>query len=356
MVLAKLEQELNNKLLHPIYVFYGEERYLLEATVNKIKKNFGTLQEGINCCYLDESNAYNIITEIETPSFGFEKKLIIVKKAGLLSKETKNKKNATSLKLAEYIEKNFNSIKQSVVLVIIEEVAEKCTLLDTLKKLESDITNEIVICEFQKLKPNEIVTRLKKICSLYNIKTNDATLAYLIEVSGTSMQNLLNEIRKLIEYVGEAGEITKEDVQLLAVQEIDNIIFNLTDSLGIRDTKKALETLNDLIYLKEPLQSIMINLYRHFKKVYFVKLAEGDKDKGDKDKNDKNKNNNTNIAEVLALKPNQMFLVTKYKKQATYFKEEELRDFLKKMLDLDEKSKSGNIDLQIGLETLIASI
>lgn len=339
MLLQKLEQELNAKTLNSIYVLYGEEKYLLENTVNKIKKIFGTLQEGINYASLDETNVNNIIAEIETPSFGFDKKLIIVKKSGLLSKESKSKnQNTISKRLAEYVEKNFKIINQSVVIVIIEEKVEKCTLLDVLKKLEEK--NNVAICEFQKLKLNEIVVRLKKVCALYNVQVDENALAYLVEISGTSMQNLMNEIRKLIEYVGNDGKITKEDVKLLATQEIDNIIFNLTDSMGVKDTKKALDTLKDLIYLKESLQGIMINLYRHFKKLYFIKLAEKER-------------NNTNIAELLDLKPNQMFLMTKYKKQASYFSEEELRIFLRRMLELEEKYKTGNIDLEIGLEVLV---
>ncbi len=339
MLLQKLEQELNAKKLNSIYVLYGEEKYLLENTVNKIKKIFGTLQEGINYASLDETNVNNIIAEIETPSFGFDKKLVIVKKSGLLSKESKSKnQNTISKKLAEYVEKNFEIINQSVVIVIIEEKVEKCTLLDVLKKLEEK--NNVAICEFQKLKLNEIVVRLKKVCALYNVQVDENVLAYLVEISGTSMQNLMNEIRKLIEYVGNDGKITKEDVKLLATQEIDNIIFNLTDSMGMKDTKKALDTLKDLIYLKESLQGIMINLYRHFKKLYFIKLAEKEK-------------NNINIAELLDLKPNQMFLMTKYKKQSSYFSEKELRISLRRMLELEEKYKTGNIDLEIGLEVLV---
>lgn len=339
MLLQKLEQELNAKKLNSIYVLYGEEKYLLENIVNKIKKIFGALQEGINYASLDETNVNNIIAEIETPSFGFDKKLVIVKKSGLLSKESKSKnQNTISKKLAEYVEKNFEIINQSVVIVIIEEKVEKCTLLDVLKKLEEK--NNVAICEFQKLKLNEIVVRLKKVCALYNVQVDENVLAYLVEISGTSMQNLMNEIRKLIEYVGNDGKITKEDVKLLATQEIDNIIFNLTDSMGIKDTKKALDTLKDLIYLKESLQGIMINLYRHFKKLYFIKLAEKEK-------------NNINIAELLDLKPNQMFLMTKYKKQSSYFSEKELRIFLRRMLELEEKYKTGNIDLEIGLEVLV---
>jgi len=364
VVLEKLEQELNKKILKSIYVFSGEETYLLEQTVNKIKKHFGALQEGINYCYLDETNVDNVITEIETPSFGFEKKLIIVKKAGLLvgkkrvSKSTgenteakdsavKSSKiqNNISTKLAEYIEKNIDIINESIVLIIIEDKAEKCKLLEVLSKIEegSKEQNFVAICEFQKLKPNQLVSRLKHTCGLYNVKVSDQVLMYLIEISGTSMQNLMNEVRKLIEYAGPDGEITKEAVDLLAIPEIDNIIFNLTDSLGIKDVKKALETLNDLIYLKESLQGIMINLYRHFKKLYFVKLSEKE-------------GSGMNLTEVLDLKPNQMFLTTKYRKQSTYFKEEELRDFLSKMLELEEKYKTGNIDLQVGMEVLIAGV
>jgi len=41
---------------------------------------------------------------------------------------------------------------------------------------------------------------------------------------------------------------------------------------------------------------------------------------------------NMNIAESLDLKPNQMFLTTKYKGQARYFKKSELKEILKKLI------------------------
>ena len=62
---------------------------------------------------------------------------------------------------------------------------------------------------------------------------------------------------------------------------------------------------------------------------------------------------NMNIAESLELKPNQMFLTTKYKKQATYFTRKELRDILQKLIDLDYNSKQGLIDINVGLEAIL---
>ena len=74
-------------------------------------------------------------------------------------------------------------------------------------------------------------------------------------------KELINEIRKLIEYEGENGTITKETVDLLATKKIESIIFELTDNLGKKNIAEALKVLNNLLYSKEPLQKILITLY-----------------------------------------------------------------------------------------------
>lgn len=331
-----LEQELRQKKLHSIYALYGEETYLLETNVNRIKKLFGEKVEGINYVVLDENTVDNLLKELQTPSFGYEKKLIIVKNTGILKKEAKKKSsNITQLqeKISDYIEKNEQEIEASIILVIIDEKADKTKLLET-------ITKHGIVCQFEKLKPIEIVKRLKLICSQYKVNVSEKTLNKLIETSGTSMQILINEIRKLIEYAGENGTINDEDIDKLAIKQIDSVIFNLTDYLGNKNIKKSLEILYDLLYLKEPIQMILITLYRHFKKLYLVKLAQAE---------------NQDIAQTLQLKPNQMFLITKYKKQAEYFTTEDLRQMLKKLTELDTKSKTGQIDLNIGLEAVLCS-
>ena len=331
-----LEQELRQKKLHSIYALYGEETYLLETNVNRIKKLFGEKVEGINYVVLDENTVDNLLKELQTPPFGYEKKLIIVKNTGILKKEAKKKSsNITQLqeKISDYIEKNEQEIEDSIILVIIDEKADKTKLLET-------ITKHGVVCQFEKLKPIEIVKRLKLICSQYKVNVSEKTLNKLIETSGTSMQILINEIRKLIEYAGENGTINDEDIDKLAIKQIDSVIFNLTDYLGNKNIKKSLEILYDLLYLKEPIQMILITLYRHFKKLYLVKLAQAE---------------NQDIAQTLQLKPNQMFLITKYKKQAEYFTTKDLRQMLKKLTELDTKSKTGQIDLNIGLEAVLCS-
>ena len=320
-----------------VKLFYGEEIYLKEARVKKIKKEFGNLINGINFIQIDENNVKEIISDIETPAFGYEKKLIIAKNTGLLKREKKTAKGIEaelikfSNKIADYINENIDLINSAVELIFVEETAEKNELYKAIEK------NGTVI-EFAELKLPELIQNIQKICTAYKVKIDNVTAKYFIENCGTNMQDLINEVRKLIEYVGTNGVITNKDIDLLCIKQIDSVIFDLTDNLGKKDIEKAMQVLKELIYEKEPIQKILITLYNHFKKLYIVKIAE----KYRKD-----------LATSMKLKPNQMFLVNKYKAQARYFTETEIRKIMKEFIDLDANYKVGLIDIDIGLEAVL---
>lgn len=90
MTTEELENELKKESLNNcIYLFYGEERFLLENCIKKIKKAFGEMIPGINYIEVDETNIKSLIQEIETPVFGYAKKMIMVKNSGLFSKKRK---------------------------------------------------------------------------------------------------------------------------------------------------------------------------------------------------------------------------------------------------------------------------
>ena len=196
------------------------------------------------------------------------------------------------------------------------------------------------MCNFEYQKPYQIQNRLKAIINAYKVNVDANTLAYLIECCGTDMQELINETRKLIEYTGEGNTITKEAIDKIAIKKMESIIFDLTDNLGKKNTKQAIEVLRNLVLSKEPLQKILITLYNHFKKLYLTKLAISQ---------------NKDVTSYLDLKPNQSFLTNKYKAQAGYFKLKELRRILQEFCDLDYKYKIGLIDLNVGLEAILCA-
>lgn len=336
LTIEELEKELKAGSLANLYLLFGEETFLLETNLKKIKKIFGETVKGINYILIDEDTIENIISDIETPAFGYEKKLIIVRNTGLFKVGTKKQKESvTKLKdrLSEYIKENIDTIKESAVIVFVEEEAGKINLLNTIDKFG-------VVCKFEYQKPAQIQKRIKSICSAYKVDIDVPTMQYFIECCGTNMQELINEIRKLIEYVGNGGTIKKKDIDKLSIKKMESIIFELTDNLGKKNTAKALEVLNNLIYAKEPVQKILITLYNHFKKLYLTKVALQEK---------------KDIVSSLDLKPNQTFLANKYKQQASYFKQEELKTIIKELIDLDYKYKVGLIDVNVGLEAILCT-
>ena len=139
---------------------------------------------------------------------------------------------------------------------------------------------------------------------------------------------------------GEEGTIRRKDIEDLAIKTLDSNIFDLTDNLGKKNIQKSLEILNELLYLKEPMQKILITLYNHFKKLYIVKLSE-------KYKRD--------LGSAMNLKPNQTFLLNKYKVQAKYFTEKEIRNILDEMIKLDTNYKNGLIDVNVGVEAILCN-
>ena len=333
--IEELEKQINEQELKGIYLLYGEETFLLQQQLNKIKKKFGEIIKGINYIAIDENNIQELIADIETPAFGYSTKLIIARNTGIFKREVKGRSGGASKelkdKINEYLKSNIDMINESVILVFVENEVEKNSIYNTIEKIGT-------VCNFEEQKPFQIIKRLKAICNSYKVNVDESTLQYLIESCGTNMQDLINEIRKLIEYAGENGKIQKQDIDKLCIKKIESVIFDLTDNLGQKKVKEALEVLYNLIASKEPIQKILITLYNHFKKLYFVKIAIA---------------NNKDVAQSLQLKPNQMFLVNKYKLQAKGFKTSELRKIIQELEDLDYHYKIGLIDLNVGLEAIL---
>lgn len=126
--------------------------------------------------------------------------MIVIKKSGLFQKETKKK--VAGLKelrdnLEVYLKENLEDIKENLILVFVEDSVEKLKITKTVEEIGG------VLCEFEYQKPLQLEKRLEAIAKAYKVDIENGAIRDLIETSGTSMQELINEIRKLIEYAGE---------------------------------------------------------------------------------------------------------------------------------------------------------
>lgn len=198
-----------------LYLLYGEERYLLETRLKKLKKEFGEMINGINFVQIDADTISELISDIETPAFGYPTKLIVAKNTGLFkkekrtskskstktdSKEDKKKANSLEEKVANYIDEHNEIFKEDVTLIFVEEEVDKNFLYKVIEKY-GEVTN------FELLKMPQLIDNIRKICGAYKVNIDFDVAKYFVESCGTSMQDLINEIRKLIEFARSWTEI-----------------------------------------------------------------------------------------------------------------------------------------------------
>lgn len=177
ITIENLEKELKEGKINSIYLLYGEETFLLESCLKKIKSNFGKLVSGINYIKIDSNNINLLISDMETPAFGYDQKLIIARDTGLFKKDGRKKIQSNSEivnKINNYIEENIETIKKTVTLVFVEQEADKNELYKTIEKIG-------IVCNFEELNPAQITNRIKSICKMYKVQIDDYVVKYLVE-------------------------------------------------------------------------------------------------------------------------------------------------------------------------------
>ncbi len=86
-------------------------------------------------------------------------------------------------------------------------------------------------------------------------RMDKAAIAAMFEMTGFNLRTFLNNLEKLISYVGERNSITIDDVKFVVKRTKKDPIFELTNAISDRNLEKALFFLNSLLpQLDHPLQ------------------------------------------------------------------------------------------------------
>lgn len=310
-----------------LYLITGDDDYEKNKYLEQIKKEFGTLTKGINYIQIDKDNMWTLEQELSTYSFLCEDKLIVVK---LSKKETSTDDEQSNKKdwFNKDIEEQIRNKLDFIWLVFYEESG-------TNTKLNKLIAECGKCSNFDKSKPHEMVKWIVSKVNSYGVSVDNYIAEYLIEICGTDKIFLDNEINKLANCVGENQKITKEIIDKMCIKTSEIIIFDLIDCIGSKNAKVALRYLDELIENKEPIQKIMIMVYKHFKMLLLAKEAL-------KERKD--------VAIELNVKP---YPAKKYATQCRNFTSDELLKILEELARLDVDSKNGKMDLKIGLQKII---
>ena len=312
----------------PIYLNYGEESYLVEYNVNKLISEHDLSNPSMNLINLTDETIDKLIANCEQLPFFDDKKVIVAKNTGLFASGNKKVSSDIIEKTLEYIE----NLPEYVVLIFSEESVDK--RLTAYKKV-SKISKCI---EYKYNNVVDLANWITKGIKTLGGKIEFDVAQYLAEVCGPSMTYLYTEIQKLATLNKMGREINKSLINSICMKSEQGIIFDLTDAIGNRNAKKSLVLINDFILQKQPEQYLIVMIYKHIRNLYAIKVAQREGRAG---------------AEVLGMNP---YVYKKAVPQANKFKEEELKSILMKIIELDEKSKIGEINIRIGIDAIVSMI
>ncbi|MDO5707383.1 MAG: DNA polymerase III subunit delta [Andreesenia angusta] len=327
---------------HPVYLFFGKEKFLINFLIEETKKKFISKEyESLNYIYIDGNNANleDVLNANETLPFMADKKIVIVEDFNIINR--KQKENNDEQKLIEYI-KNPNN--QSI-LIFIQNIEK----LDGRRKLIKDFKKNAQIIELNKLNDREIIRWIEKYLGESGKEINSGNIELIIEYTGyfdsdndMSLLSLENELIKLINYLEDRKVVERIDIEKTITKSLQSNIFNLVDSLGERNIKSAIENLENMLKTGGVVPIILHMISRQFRLIYMTKIY---KNEGYSQTMIKNKMN-----------IRYDFIMNKLINQSKNFRLESLKKIIEDCAKFDFELKTGRIDENLGLEKLIVSI
>lgn len=329
--LLKLKKQLKEGILAPLYVFYGEEDYLREMYVNRVKDcvpdggfpDFNHIKiEGRDVAFSEYDDAW------ESFPMMTEKKLIHIKDSGIFQLKS-GKDEASTEEKKEFWTEKFKRISDDTVVIFDE------TAVDKRSALYKAAAKVGTVVEFTYLSEADLVTWVVKQFLNAKKKISKENAYYLITICDRGLANINNEIKKLIDFCDE--EIYKTDIDRVVSKSMEVIVFELTDAIMLGNTQKAMETLADLKTVKENVFTLIYLMLSTFEKMLRVKLMNG-----------------APQAEIASEIGVSLFVARKYINSAKGFSEDSLVWMLRRVAEIDLAIKEGRVEEWNALEQYVA--
>lgn len=316
-----IKEHIKQNTYKPVYLLYGSEAYLKNLYRNKLRE--GILGDGdeMNYSHFEGKGAEvgQIMEIAETLPFFSDRRVIVIEDSGLFKAQSD---------LADYIKE----LPETTHIIFVEsEIDKRNRLFKTVKEIGT-------ISEMNGLDEQNLKMWVASLLQQDQKKITEQTLLYFLNKSGTDMENICQEIEKLVCYTMGRDVITKEDIDAICTTQITNKIFQMIDAIAGKRQSLALELYYDLISLREKPMSILFLITRHFNMLYQVKELNA------------LRMGNTIISQKTGLPP---FAVNKYLTQAKNFSTTLLKEALNTCADIEEQVKTGRLSDNMGVELLI---
>lgn len=336
MIEAELKKNLGSGNFSRLYCFYGEEKYLIKHyTSLAIKKIIDPSFSDFNLHTYDGKNLDfdDVSQAAEALPMMSEYSLILIKDLPL------DTLNADS---SDKFLKLISDIPESTVILISQTSIDVNLKSGKGKKILNEIDKYGISVSFDHAGFNQLIKLIEKGAQSRGCSVLSSNARYLLTLIGDDMTVIINELDKLCAFRKE-GEITRNDIDTLAVKTVQARVFDLVKALTSGNCDLAMGILDTLIAMKEEPINILGALITPYVDMYRAKVyVNGGLRAEDaaKDFNYKNKE----------------FRLTSGAKSASRFSVDQLRKFLDVLNDADTLLKTTSINGRLVLEQTMTKL
>ncbi len=311
----------------PIHFLWGDEDYLIEDALKKIKKEI--LKDDINALnYRSIDNpSFSLFSEVLRTNAMMFGDVVIQIKCPKYFLTAKGEQKLDDKQTAELISALNNVSERVHIILVCPTPRGEKKKPDSRKKLYKELQKLTKPQEFQSFRNYEeykIIPILSKIASEKGLKLPQKEASYLIQTTGASLRDLSNQLEKLKLYAYPNNIVTCEMIEKIAVNNAD--IMTVADLILKKQYNNALKLIFEVLQKEHylPLMALIQTMFSNFvkTKLYSDKMSSFD----------------------LAVKLNQNEYVVKMNIQK--LRNVELDELVRLKINLEEAEynlKSGNI-------------
>lgn len=262
--LKQLKTQLKENTLGTLYLLHGEEAYLRDFYLGEVKKRILTpgLEEfNLHTISGKEANPRVISEAVDCLPMMSERTMVLVTDYDLFKASESQREALITL---------FSDLPEYVCLVFVYDLIEYKA--DARTKLAQALKAHALTVPFPHQSQGDLVDWICRRFRSLDHDIDSEQAKYLIFLCGDLMNTLAGEISKIGAYA-KHPRITRQDIDAVAVPQLDARVFQMTDAVLNRNFDRAARVLGDLLTQQEPPIMIHALLGKQLRQLYTARLA-----------------------------------------------------------------------------------
>lgn len=257
--MQELKTAIKEKCPQRLYIFHGEEVFLLNHYLQQLKK-----------LLIDELTESFNFHRLNNETFDIQTFADAVENLPMMSE-------CTMVQVDDIDLFKMNESDRNKIAEILSDIPEYCTVVFTyetvawkpdkrLKSLWDSIEENASIVEFAKQDQRDLITWITRHFLANKKRISSDLCAYLIDITGGTMTALSSEIKKICAYSG-AEDICRADIDAVVEPVLDAVVYQMTDMLGQKQYARALQKLQQLLKMQQEPIAILGAIGSHFRRI-----------------------------------------------------------------------------------------